>query len=42
MFSNTAQTQEEVLHSISHSAFNVFNIMMGKWYIKNDDHTPLE
>ena len=29
MFSNTAQTQHKVLHSISHYEFNVLNIIMG-------------
>ena len=36
MFSNISQTQHEVLHSVSHSAFNIFNIfniMMGIGYI---------
>jgi hypothetical protein len=35
MFPNTAQTQQEVLHSISHSAFNMLNIFTGieyTWY----------
>jgi len=34
MFSNTAQTQHKVLHSISHSALYVLNILVGKGYIK--------
>jgi hypothetical protein len=33
-FSNTTQTQHIVLHSISHSAFNVLNILTGIRYIK--------
>jgi hypothetical protein len=33
-FSHNAQTQQEVLHSISHSAFNVLNILLGRGYIK--------
>jgi hypothetical protein len=32
MFSNTPRTQQEVLHSISHSAFRVWNILMGIGY----------
>jgi hypothetical protein len=33
MFSNTAQTQWKVIHSVSHSALNVLNILMGIGYI---------
>jgi len=33
MFTNTSQTQQEVLHSVTNSAFNVLNIMMGIGYI---------
>jgi hypothetical protein len=33
-FSNTTQTQHVVLHSISHFAFNVLNILIGIRYIK--------
>ena len=33
-FSHNAQTQQEVLHSISHSVFNVLNILIGRLYIK--------
>ena len=38
MFSNTAQTQNEVLHSISHSAFNVLNILMGMMTMQRKNH----
>jgi len=34
MFSNTAQTQWDVHNSVSHSAFNVLNILMEIGYIK--------
>ena len=34
MFSNTAQSLQAALHSISHSAFNVLNILRGTGYIK--------
>ena len=34
MFSNTAQTERDVHNSISHSAFNVLNILIGIRYIK--------
>jgi len=33
MFSNTAQTQRKVNHSVSQSALNVLNILMGMGYI---------
>ena len=33
MFPKTAQTQQKVIHSVSHSAFNVLNILMGMRYI---------
>ena len=33
MFTNTAPTQHKVLHSVTHSAFNVLNIMAGIRYI---------
>jgi hypothetical protein len=31
MLSNIAKTQREILHSVSHSAFNVLHIMMQWW-----------
>ena len=34
MFSNTAQTEQDVHNSISHSAFNLLNILIGIRYIK--------
>ena len=30
---NTAQTQQKVIHSVSHSALKVLNILMGIGYI---------
>jgi len=33
MFSNTAQTQQKVIHSVSHFPFNMLNILMGIGYI---------